>query len=63
MTNQFTVTGVQQHRNRIYFQFNNAHDCTLAAFLEKKSGKGLVKSKCTVFPNRKSCEIMCIVLL
>ena len=25
--NQFTVTGVQPHRNRKYFQFNNAHDC------------------------------------
>ena len=26
--NQFTVIGVQPHRNRKYFQFNNAHDCT-----------------------------------
>jgi len=25
--NKFTVTGVQPHRNRKYFQFNNAHDC------------------------------------
>ena len=27
MTNQFTLTGVPPHRNRKYFQFNNAHDC------------------------------------
>ena len=27
--NQFTVTGVQTHRNRNYFQFNNAHDCNI----------------------------------
>ena len=26
--NQFTVTGVQPQRNRKYFQFNNARDCT-----------------------------------
>ena len=25
--NQFTVTGVQLHRNRKYFHFNNASDC------------------------------------
>ena len=26
--NQFTGNGVQLHRNRKYFKFNNAHDCT-----------------------------------
>ena len=24
---KITVTGVQPHRNRNYYQFNNAHDC------------------------------------
>ena len=26
--NQFTVTVVQPHRNRKYFQLNNAYDCS-----------------------------------
>ena len=29
---QFTITGVQPHRNRKYFQFNNAHDCTMLQY-------------------------------
>ena len=55
----FTVTGAQPHRNRKYFQFNNAHDCNLlvnALHVKKLSDSLLVLFKGDQFFSRISVK-------